>query len=99
MTGQESVLDLLRYVGVTGFSAVENDQALNRPGLDDDDIRRAIQALNSGLQTIQKHGPQDLKYGERSAFYNSPTAVAIKVIVTNGQSATLAAPPPAWMLG
>jgi hypothetical protein len=59
VTGQEVVLDLLRYIGVTGFSAVANDQKLNRPGLDDDDVRRAIQAINSGLQTIQKFGPQN----------------------------------------
>lgn len=99
MTGQECVLDLLRYIGVTGFAAVENDQKLNRPGLDTDDIRRALAALNSGLQTIQKWGPQDLKQGERAAFFNDPAAVIISTIVHNGMGATCSTVPPAWMLG
>jgi hypothetical protein len=99
MTGQEVVLDLLRYIGVTGFAAVDNDQRLNRPGIDDDDIRRAIGALNSALQVIQKYGPQTLKEGERAAYFGVPTPVAILVIVTNGQSATLSGVVPAWMIG
>jgi hypothetical protein len=99
MTGQEVILDLLRYIGVTGFTAVDNDQRLNRPGLDNDDVRRAIAALNSALQTIQKYGPQSLKDDERAAFFNTPTTVAITAVLTNGQSASMAAPPPAWMLG
>jgi hypothetical protein len=99
MTGQEVVLDLLRYIGVTGFTAVANDQALNRPGLDDDDTRRALGAVNSALQTIQKHGPQSLKFGERAAFFRDPTTVAILVIVTNGQSATLSTLAPSWIIG
>lgn len=99
MTGQEVVLDLLRNIGVTGFTAVENDQALNRPGLDSDDLRRALSAINSGLQIIQRFGPQSLKQGERAAFFRDPGAVAILVLVTNGQSATLSATPPSWMLG
>jgi hypothetical protein len=99
VTGQEVILDLLRYIGVTGFTAVDNDQRLNRPGLDNDDIRRALAALNSALQTIQKYGPQALKDDERAAFFNNPTSVQIVALVTNGQSATLSAPPPAWMLG
>lgn len=99
MTGQEVVLDLLRYIGVTGFAAVDNDQRLNRPGLDDDDIRRALAALNSALQVIQKYGPQALKEGERAAYFGVPTHVAIMVIVTNGQSATLSGTVPSWMIG
>jgi hypothetical protein len=99
MTGQEVILDLLRYIGVTGFTAVANDQRLNRPGLDNDDIRRALAALNSALQTVQKYGPQALKDDERAAFFNNPANVAITALVANGQSATLSAPPPAWMLG
>jgi hypothetical protein len=99
MTGQEVILDLLRYIGVTGFTAVANDQRLNRPGLDNDDIRRALAALNSVLQTVQKYGPQALKDDERAAFFNNPANVAITALVANGQSATLSAPPPAWMLG
>jgi hypothetical protein len=99
VTGQEVILDLLRYIGVTGFTAVDNDQRLNRPGLDNDDIRRALAALNSALQTIQKYGPQSLKDDERAAFFNNPTSVQIVALVTNGQSATLSAPPPAWMVG
>jgi hypothetical protein len=99
MTGQEVVLDLLRYIGVTGFTAVANDQRLNRPGIDDDDVRRALAALNSALQVVQKFGPQSLKFGERAAFFGAPTAVAILVIVTNGQSATLSGTVPSWMIG
>jgi hypothetical protein len=75
MTGQEVILDLLRYIGVTGFTAVANDQRLNRPGLDNDDIRRAFAALNSALQTVQKYGPQALKDDERAAFFNNPATV------------------------
>jgi hypothetical protein len=99
MTGQEVILDLLRYIGVTGFTAVDNDQRLNRPGIDNDDIRRALAALNSAFQTIQKHGPQSLKDDERAAFFNNPTTVAIIAILTNGQSGSMASPPPSWMLG
>lgn len=99
MTGQSVVLSLLRFIGVTGFSAVDNDQKLNRPGLDDDDIRRALAAVNSALQTIQKYGPQAMKQGERAAFYNAPTPLVISVIVMNGQSATASTVPPAWMRG
>lgn len=99
MTAQECVLDLLRYIGVTGFTAVENDQKLNRPGLDDDDTRRALGALNSGLQTIQKWGPQNLKQGERAAFFNDPTTLTLSAVVHNGQGATCSVVPPSWILG
>jgi hypothetical protein len=99
MTGQEVILDLLRYIGVTGFAAIDNDQVLNRPGVDNDDIRRAIAALNSGLQTIQKWGPQNLKYGERAAFYNDPSQLTLATVALEGQSATATTTPPAWMLG
>jgi len=99
MTGQEVVLDLLRYIGVYGFTPIENDQALNKPGLDQDDIRRAIAALNSGLQTIQKYGPQALKQDQRACFLNDPTTVQVAVIAHNGQSCDLSTTAPAWMLG
>lgn len=99
MTAQEICLDLLRFVGITGFTPIENDQALNRPGLDADDIRRAIGAVNSALQTIAKHGPQALKEGHRAAFLNDPVNVVITAVVLNGQSATMSTTPPAWMLG
>jgi hypothetical protein len=99
MTGQEVVLDLLRYIGVTGFTAVENEQAFNRPGIDNDDVRRALAAVNSGLQTIQKYGPQTLKEGERATYFGPPMAVAILVLVTGGSAATLSVTAPAWMLG
>jgi hypothetical protein len=99
VTGQEVVLDLLRYVGVTGFTAPANDQALNRPGLDDDDIRRALAAVNSALQTIRRWGPQDLKYGEKAAFFNDPLELTITVTALGGQSAVATTTPPAWTLG
>jgi hypothetical protein len=86
-------------VGVVGFLPVDNDQSLNRPGLDTDDINKALAALNSALQTIQKFGPQDLKYIETAAFYNDPVQVGLSVVVLNGQSATATTTPPAWMLG
>ncbi len=87
MTAQEMILDLLRYIGVTGFAAVANSQALNRPGLDTDDTNRAIAAVNSGLQTIQKWGPQDLKQGRRSALYPAPVTVNVTIDVSNPRQA------------
>jgi len=99
MTGQEVALDLLRYIGVIGFTAPQNDQALNRPGLDNDDTRRALAAINSALKTIQEFGPQDLKYGEKAAFYNDPLSMTITVTASGGQSAVATTTPPAWMLG
>lgn len=99
MTAQEVVLDLLRYIGVTGFTAVENDQALNRPGVDTDDVNKALAAVNGGLSLIQEHGPQSMKFGERAAYYGSPTSIQISAVATQGQSATATATPPAWMLG
>ncbi len=99
MTGQDVVLDLLRYVGVTGFSAIGNDQALNRPGLDNDDIRRAIESINSALQTIQRWGPQNMKFGYRSAFFYAPVQVTLLSINQADKTATLNADPPPWILG
>jgi hypothetical protein len=99
MTGQECVLDLLRYIGVVGFTGPSNDQVLNRPGLDDDDTRRAIAAINSALKTIQEYGPQDMKYGEKAAYYNDPLALTITVSALGGQSAIATTTPPAWTLG
>lgn len=100
MTAQEIVLDLLRYIGVTGFTPVDNSQALNRPGLDDDDIRRAVAAVNSALQTIQKWGPQDMKQGRRSATYEAPTQIAVTIdAVLSPKTGTVATAPPPWMLG
>ncbi|SRR6266436_2778412 len=99
MTAQEVVLDLLRYIGVTGFTAVPNNQALNRPGLDADDTRRALVAINQGLKMIQQYGPQDMKYGERSAFYTDPTTLTITVTAQQGQSAIATTIPPAFELG
>lgn len=93
------VLDLLRYVGVVGLTPVSNSQSLNLPGLDQDDINKALAAINSGLQTIQKHGPQDMKYAQRATSFNDPTTVTVTAIVANGQGATLSAPPPQWMMG
>lgn len=98
MTGQELALDLLRYIGVTGFGPVDNDQKLNRPGVDDDDVRRALAAINSALKEIQLWGPQDLKFGERAAFFNDPTQLVLTVTM-DGQTATATTTPPAWMLG
>lgn len=99
MTAQEIVLDLLRYIGVTGFAAVDNDQVLNRPGLDDDDTRRALVAINQGLKVIQQYGPQDMKYGERAAFFTDPTTLVITVTALQGQSAVATTTPPAAALG
>jgi hypothetical protein len=99
VTGQEVVLDLLRYIGVIGFTAPANDQALNRPGLDDDDTRRALAAINSALKTVQEFGPQDMKYAEKAAFFNDPLSINITVAALGGQSAVASTMPPAWMLG
>lgn len=99
MTGQDVVLDLLRYVGVTGFLDVDNDQRLNHPGLDSDDIRRAIAAINSALKSVQEFGPQDVKYAERAAFYNDPLTLEITVLAEQGKSALATTTPPQWMLG
>src|ERR1700747_3668670 len=99
MTGQQVVLDLLRYVGVTGFTPIQNDQALNRPGLDNDDINRAIEAINSALQTIQKWGPQVMKYDFRSAFFFAPIQVTLLSINQSDKTATLNADPPSWING
>lgn len=97
-SAQKVVLDLLRYIGVTGFTAVANDQILNQPGLDTDDVTRAIAAVNSGLQTIQKYGPQSMKYGRRSAYYSAPTTLIMSV--AQGLGLTVAATtPPAAMKG
>lgn len=95
-TVQDVALDLLRYVGITGFTKVENANALNRPGIDDDDVRRAISAINSALQTIQKHGPQSLKEGERAVFLNAPTPITVDV--AHGLT-SIAAAFPTWAAG
>lgn len=99
MTGQEVIEDLVRYIGVVSLVDTDNDQSLNLPGIDQDDINKAIAALNSGLQTIQKYGPQDMKYAETAVFYNDPTEVSLSVVTLNGQSAVATTTPPAWMLG
>lgn len=99
MTVQEVVLDLLRYIGVTGFAPLSGANALNRPGLDTDDINKALSAVNQALQEIQKYGPQSLKEGERAAFLNNPTLFAINVSAITGQSATFPSPPPSWIAG
>lgn len=92
-TGQECVLDLLRYIGVTGFSAISGDQSLLRNSADADDVGRAISALNSALQTIQKWGPQDLKYGERSARFLAPSTLTITALAEGALTMTATAPP------
>jgi hypothetical protein len=92
------VLDLLRNIGVTGFTAPENDQALNQPGLDDDDVRRALSAINAGLQTIQKYGPQSLRFGERATYFEAATPIHLSVAL-NSRAGTASTTPPAWMLG
>jgi hypothetical protein len=99
VTAQEVVLDLLRFVGVTGFAPPQNEQRLNRPGLDDDDVRKALAAVNTGLSTIREHGPQSMKQGERAAYFGAPIQLVSTSIAPTGMSATLPAPPPAWILG
>lgn len=100
LSAQKVVLDLLRFIGVVGFTPAANDQALNQPGLDDDDTRKAIAAVNSALQTVQKHGPQNLKQGERSASYVAPATITLTINpVTNAKLATASVAPPARMLG
>lgn len=99
MTAQEVVLDLLRFIGVTGFAPPQNDQRLNRPGLDDDDTRKALAAVNTALSTIRDNGPQSLKQGERAAYFGAPANLIITAIAPTGRSATSSTVPPAWMLG
>lgn len=99
LSAQKVVLDLLRYVGITGFTAVANEQSLNQPGIDDDDVNRALAAVNSALQTIQKHGPQDLKFARRSAYFRTPESIA-NIGVTNGlRAATSGVALSSWMVG
>lgn len=93
LTAQSVVLDLLHYIGVTGFTAVQNEQSLNQPGLDDVDTRRALAAVNSGLQTVQKWGPQDFKYARRSADFVAP--ITLSLTVANGSKIAVASVPPA----
>lgn len=99
MTGQDVVLDLLRYVGVTGFTSIENDQALNRPGLDNQDVTRALAATNSALQTVQRWGPQNLKFKYTSAFFQAPAQITLATINQGDSTATTTAPPPSWIFG
>jgi hypothetical protein len=99
VTAQEVVLDLLRFIGVTGFAPPQNDQRLNRPGLDEDDTRKALAAINTALTTIRDHGPQSLKQAERAAYFGAPANVVITAIAPTGKSATASVAPPAWMLG
>lgn len=99
-SAQKVVLDLLRYIGVTGFTAPLNDQALNQPGIDTDDVNRAVIAVNSALQTIQKHGPDDLKFGRRSAYYGAPATLSLTInVVTNPKLATAAVAPYVNLIG
>jgi len=93
------VLDLLRFVGVTGFTPPENEQRLNRPGLDTDDINKALAAVNTALTTIRDNGPKSLKQDERAAYFGAPIQLISSSIAGTGMSATLPAPPPAWVLG
>lgn len=93
LTAQAVVLDLLQFIGVIGFIPVANEQALNQPGLDTADTNRALAAVNSALQTIQKWGPQDLKYARRSADFIAPATISLTV--TNGSKTAVAASPPA----
>lgn len=99
MTAQEVVLDLLRFIGVTGFAPPQNEQRLNRPGLDDDDTRKALASVNTALSTIRDNGPQSLKQAERAAYFGVPANLIITAIAPTGQSATASTVPPAWMLG
>lgn len=98
MSAQATVLDLLRYVGVYGFTAPDNDQSLNQMSVDNDDVLKAVIAVNSALQTIQKYGPQDLKFGRGSAYFR-PTSTLV-VSVANGSSVgTATTTPPAASKG
>ena len=98
MTIQETVLDLLQFIGVNGFSAVDGANALNRPGLDTQDVNKALAAINSALQEIQKFGPKSLKETERAAYFYDPTIVYLTTDATQAQSITLVSPP-AWIPG
>lgn len=92
LTAQAVVLDLLQYIGVTGFTAVANQQALNQPGLDDVDTARALAAVNSGLQTIQKWGPHAYKRGERSVSYAVPSAHTLNIVAAAKTAVASVAP-------
>lgn len=96
-SAQAVVLDLLRYIGVTGFAPVDNRQILNQPGLDDDDIRRAVAGVNSALQSIQKHGPKNLRVAQRSVVY--PDSSTITAAVTSGSKTITVIGPAATLKG
>jgi hypothetical protein len=99
MTVQECVLDLLQFIGVTSFSSLSGANALNRSGLDTRDTLKALAAVNAALQTIQKHGPESLKHGERAAFINAPTILSVNTNATTAQSIHFNSPPPPWIMG
>lgn len=98
MSAQSVVLDLLRFIGVYGFTAPESDQSLNQMSLDEDDVRKAVTAVNSALQTIQKYGPQDLKFGRRTAYYR-PTSTLVLNIANGSVNAVATTTPPTASLG
>lgn len=99
-TAQSVVLDLLSYIGVTGFGAPDVDQALNQPGLDTSDTRRAIAAINSGLQAIQRYAPQSMKgsKSQRGALYAGPTTLIVN-IVHGARTCVASTVPPAAIKG
>lgn len=97
MTAQSIVLDLLQYIGVTGFLDPENANALNRPGVDDTDITRAISAVNSAIQTMIRLGPHHFSFDRRSVNLVAPYGWTGNVV--NGGGITFPSTPPAWFRG
>ena len=99
VTVQNVVLDLLQYIGVTSLQAPSNSNALNRPGIINEDIYKAIRAINAALGEILEKGPiQATTRTRRSELLNAGTGVIISV-TQNSKDITFVSGQADWMVG
>lgn len=73
LTRQQLVLDLLAYIGVSGFGVGGGGD----DPTDDNDLTKALIAVNAALQLIFDKGPGSIKTDQRSGVLNVPTAIVL----------------------